>query len=56
MMFTIGDLRKALRGVPDEALLEIDVVLQETDAAVGRPSINAVDLFKLTCRVLGYAG
>jgi hypothetical protein len=44
MMFTVGDLREALRGVPDEALLELNVVLQDTNAVVGRPSINAADL------------
>lgn len=44
MMFTVGDLREALRGTPDEALLELDVILQETDAVVGRPSVNAVGL------------
>lgn len=44
MMFTVGDLREALRGVPDEALLSLDVVLQESDALAGKPSVSSVSL------------
>ena len=33
-----------MRGVPDEALLSLDVVLEETDALVGKPSVSSVSL------------
>lgn len=44
MMLTVGDLREALRGVPDDAFLSLDVTLQDSDALVGRPSVISVTL------------
>ena len=44
MLYSVGDLREALRGIPDEALLSLDVSLQGTDALVGKALVNSVSV------------
>ena len=44
MILTVGDLRRALRDVPDGALLSLDVAIKGLDVTVGFPSVESADL------------
>mgnify|MGYP007105518965 CR=1 FL=1 len=44
MILSVGELREALRGAPDDAFLSLDVVLQGTGAPVGSASVASAAL------------